>query len=157
MRDMYSDAYLKRTDSINDTVINEFTNGHKEIIQMMSQPDKIEIYFAIMEIEAWFLGMYSLFERLNSLLKIEYIKDELGYDLSIINPQNTFLKPSDFVKCVFELVGRKYKKSISDVESICIKMNKEDFDNAFENGRCDSFKVFFYNVLNSVANSSPSI
>ena len=145
LRDMYSNAYKKRTSStINDAVTREFIDGPKEIIQMMSKPDKIKIYFAIMEIEAWFLGMYNLFKRLDSSLQIGYIKEELGFDISIINPQNDFFKPSDIVANVLQLVGRKYEKSESDVESICSIMNKDDFNNAFENGRCDSFKIFFF-------------
>ena len=158
LRDMYSDEYINRTSStINDTVTKEFINGAKETIQMMSKPDKIKMYFAIMEIEAWFLGMYNLFKRLDSSLQIGYIKVELGFDLSIINPQNDFLKPSDIVENILQLVSRQFNKSESDVEGMCKIMNKDDLDNAFENGRCDSFKIFFCGVLNSVTNSSPRV
>lgn len=157
LRDMYSDAYIKRTSStINNKVTKEFIANYKATIQMMSYPDKIKMYFAIMEIEAWFLGMYNLFKRLDSSLVIRYIKEKLGFDLGIINPQDEFLKPSDIVDNILQLAGRQYKKSESDVERICSIMNKDDFDNAFENGRCDSFKVFFYEVLNSVTNSPSS-
>jgi len=158
LRDMYSDKYVIRTSStIDNAVTEEFINGAKETIRMMSKPDKIKIYFAIMEIEAWFLGMYNLFERLDSSLQIAFIKERLGFDLSIINPQNKFLKPFDIVKNVLQLVGRQYNKSESDVEGICKIMDKDDFDNAFENGRCNSFKIFFYGIQNSVSNSSPNV
>jgi len=78
LRDMYSENYRKRSPrKIDDTLTREFVkNAHKEIVKM-SEPARIKIHFAIMELEAWFLGMYNIFERLHSALNINYIEDKL--------------------------------------------------------------------------------
>jgi hypothetical protein len=149
LRDMYSEKYCKRSPrEINKNVTRAFIEkAHKEIAKM-SEPARIKMHFAIMELEAWFLGMYNIFERLNSALNINYIKKKLGFDLSTIDPQIEFFKPADIVDKVLQLVNSQYKKSEHDIESICSKIDTNDFSNAFENGRCISFKNFCDEVLN---------
>ena len=149
LRDMYSEKYRKRSPGkIDENVTRAFIeNTHKEIAKM-SEPARIKIHFAIMELEAWFLGMYNIFERLNSALNINYIEENLGFNLSTIDPQIEFFKPADIVDKILQLVSSQYKKSKDDIESICSKIEMADFSNAFENGRCVSFKNFYDDVLN---------
>lgn len=149
LRDMYCEAYCKRAGTrINDAITVEFINGAQETIGNMSDPNKIKMCFAIMEFEAWFLGMYSIFERVEPTLTVAYIEENLGFDLSVIDPQVEFFKPADKVSNILGLVGREYLKSGHDIESICSKMEIADFSKAFENGRCSSFKDFCDQVLN---------
>lgn len=148
LRDMYSGEYRKRSPGrIRGTVTRAFVeNAHKEIAKM-SEPAKIKIHFAIMELEAWFLGMYDIFELFNPVLSINYIEENLGFNLKTIDPQVTFFKPADTVDDILQLVSLRYKKSYDDVERICSKIEKAGFSNAFENGRCDSFKTFYDEIL----------
>ena len=61
LRDMYSQAYREISpEVIDDNVIQQFIDGAHHSIAMMSQPDKIHFHFAIMELEAWWLCMYTL-------------------------------------------------------------------------------------------------
>jgi hypothetical protein len=69
----------------------------------MSNPIQIHFYFAIMEFEAWLLAMYENFEKINSLLTIEFIKNNLGYDLSMIDPQIEFFKPSNEIRKILKI------------------------------------------------------
>ena len=65
LRDMYSERYCRRSSRlISNSVTEMFLNCWRTIIQTMSEPSKISIHVAIMELEAWFLGMYSIFERI---------------------------------------------------------------------------------------------
>ena len=57
-----------------------------------------------------------------------------------------FYKPSKVLKDIFELVGRRYRKSQDDCESICSRIEISDLDNAIENERCKAFEGF-YNVI----------
>ena len=149
LRDMYSEKYLKRSPSgIDNSVTMAFTNSWNSTIQRMSNPSKIKIYIAIMELEAWFLAMYNIFSRINSRLSVDYIEKELGFNLANIDPQTEFFKPTEEVDRIFQLVGPPYKKSEHDVESICSRIDINDFSNAFENGRCISFKNFYDEILN---------
>ena len=94
LRDMYSEAYEKLSRGvINDDISNQFIQNHNSTIQKMTYQDRIKLYFAIMEIEAWFLAMYDIFQRIDSVLTIEYIEEKLGFDLRRIDPQGEFFKP----------------------------------------------------------------
>ena len=104
--------------------------------------DKIFIIFSIMELEAWFLGMYNIFEKIDTRLSVEFIENQLKYNLKDIDPQNIFYKPSRELDRILSLIGLRYDKSFSIVEKITFIMEHEDFINALENGRCKSFYIF---------------
>lgn len=144
LRDMYSEAYKKLSRGvINDDISNQFIQSHNSTIQKMTYQDRIKLYFAIMEIEAWFLAMYNIFQRIDSALTVEYIEEKLGFDLRRIDPQEEFFKPSNQVRDVLLLSGRQYDKKESDIENITSKMILADFDNAVENNRCECFDTFY--------------
>ncbi len=147
LRDMYSDAYLKRSRIIDDSVTNSFISKHNETIKGMSNHDKIFIFFAIMELESWLLSMYRLLERFNPTLNCEHIERELGFDLSKINPETKFFHPTSTFKNILSLAGKTYKKSKDQMESILSNMIREDIDDALEEGRCSqSFDLFLSKV-----------
>ena len=147
LRDMYSEVYKKLSPgAINDDISNQFIQSHNSTIQKMTYQDRIKLYFAIMEIEAWFLAMYNIFQRIGSVLTVEYIEEKLGFDLRRIDPQEEFFKPSNQVRDVLLLSGLQYDKKESDIENITSKMELVDFDNAKENGRCERFNSFYQDM-----------
>jgi hypothetical protein len=149
LRDMYSEEYKKRSPGrINQNVTRVFIENADKTIEQMSEPDRIKMLFAIMELEAWFLGMYNVFERLNPELTVGYIERELGHNLSAIDPQTEFFRPADIVNDIFSLISGRYKKSYGEIESICSKIEINDFHNAFEGGRCESLKKFYEEMQN---------
>ena len=148
LRDMYSENYHKRAGSnINDQVTNAFINEWERVIQEMSDPSKIKIHVSIMELEAWFLGMYSIFERINDKLSVDYILDKLGFDLRSVDPQKEFFHPKVKLVQVLDLVNLKYDTSRDHIEKICNQIKPEDFNEAFERGRCSNFKDFYGEIL----------
>ena len=152
LRDMYSDAYRRRSSSkIDDSVTNSFISKHNETIQGMSNPDKIFIFFAIMELESWLLSMYRLLERFNPTLNCEHIERELGFDLSKINPETKFFHPAKHLANILALAGKRYKKSKDHMESILSNMIREDIDDALEEGRCSQSFDLFLSKIRSVS------
>lgn len=148
LRDMYSSAYEKRSPgAIDDNVSREFIHRSKSAINSMTHGSMVRVYFAIMEIEAWFLAMYNLFQELNPVLSVDHIKHELGFDLRTIDPQKAFFKPSDQLQRIFALVGCRYAKKKGDIESIARRMSLEHFDCAKENGRCRCFDDFYQEIM----------
>jgi len=148
LRDMYSAEYDRRsTGVINDRISNMIIQRHNETIGGMVYFDRIKLFFAIMEIEAWFLGMYTIFEKINASLTEEYIKRCINIDLKNIDPQTEFYKPSDQVRNIFLLCGREYKKKQGEIESICSNITPSDLDVARENGRCKCFDNFYREIL----------
>ena len=152
LRDMYSEEYIKRSpNAIDDNISNAFVNGWKLTIQNMSDPTKITLCVAIMELEAWFLAMYHIFERINTDLNVEFIEKELGFNLTSIDPQSEFIKPSEIVDRIFQLVGSQYNKKEHDVEMICSRINAKDISNIKAKGICDTF-IDFYEELSKLIN-----
>lgn len=149
LRDMHSQKYSKRSGGVIDEGITRiFIENANMTIKNMSNPSRIKMHFAIMELEAWFLGMYNMFERLNPALSIDYIEGELGFNLSVIDPQTEFFKPADIVGNILQLIDWQYKKSEHDIESICSQINTNDLCDAFKNGRCSSFRDFYEEMSN---------
>ena len=144
LRDMYSGEYVKRSPGvINDQISNIIIQRHNQTIGDMTHFDRIKLYFAIMEIEAWFLGMYNLFSKIDSVLTVEYIKDKLGIDLTNSDPQKEYYRPSNQVNSIFQLCGREYKKKQGEIECICSNIDSSDLDAARENSRCACFDDFY--------------
>lgn len=147
LRDMYGQEYTKHSPRvINKQISNMIIERNNQTIKGMTYFDRIKLYFAIMEIEAWFLGMYNLFQKIDSLLTVEYIKQKLGIDLKSVDPQKKFYKPSNQVRSIFQLCGREYKKKLNEVEGICCNMDSSSFDNATENNRCMCFADFYKEI-----------
>jgi len=144
MRDMYCDEYDRRSGgAINEDVSRQFIDEHERTIQSMSNPDTITVFFSIMELEAWFLAMYNVFKKINPTLTVDYIERQLTYNLRNIDPQRKFYRPTNEIKKIWQLCGLNYRKSDDDAEKITRRMEISDFENAFENGRCESFKRFY--------------
>jgi hypothetical protein len=150
LRDMYSENYRKRADrKIVPAVINKFIKNSKDTIRKMSSPDKIFFHFAIMEVEAWFLAMWKVFERLYAMLTVQYIAKKLHFKLDQIDPQVQFVNPSREVEQIFELVGSKYGKTRGDIEAICSRIEQSDIQAILASSRCQSFKGFYTDIISS--------
>jgi hypothetical protein len=150
LRDMYSEKYLKRSGrKIVPDVISQFIENAKSTIQKMSSPDKIFFHFAIMEVEAWFLAIWAVFRRLNTLLTVRYIEQKLSFRLDQIDPQIQFVNPSREVERILGLIGRKYDKTRGDVELICKQIEHSDIQTMLASGRCQSFKGFYTDIISS--------
>jgi len=148
LRDMYSAVYEKLSPGlINDRVSRKLAQSYNLTIQNMTYSNKIKLYLAVMEIEAWFLAMYNIFQKIDSKLTVDFIKQNLGIDLKNIDPQIEFFKPSNQVQDIFGLHNMAYSKKKSEIESIVSKMDLSDFDNARENNRCSCFATFYQEVI----------
>ena len=149
LRDMYSEAYVKLSPEVIDgDVSNEFIRKYNLTIQKMTKSSRIKLFFAIMEVEAWFLGMYNLFGKIDSMLTSAHIEEKLNIDLRSVDPQSEFYRPSEIVHLILELCGRGYGKKEDEIESICRAMSMEDYDDARKSDRCKSFDDFYRNIVN---------
>jgi len=144
LRDMYCQAYHKRSPGIiRNELSRQFIDNHNNVIQMMSKPDHIHLFFSIMELEAWFLSMYGIFKKIEPILTPEHIEDQLGYNLREIDPQTAFYRPSNTIRDVLALCGERYTKSADEIEKITQAIDIDDIRSGFENDRCQSLKDFY--------------
>jgi hypothetical protein len=142
IRDMYSAHYRERSHTICDEVNGQFTDAANRVVQELKNCDSIVICFAIMEIEAWVISMYSLLEKVNPVLTVEYIDSKLGFNLRDIDPQHRFFHPSDELKNILKLVGQNYRKSQHDTEKLTSRVDLDDVEAGIRGGKCTSFKGF---------------
>ena len=142
LRDMYSRAYRKRAQCVDSSIIQAFIQAQQAVIQDMSHSEKIQVFFAIMELEAWFLSMYNLFQKIDPRLTCSYIEKQLGFDLKTTDPETEFFHPANELAAILDLAGIKYNKSFGQMESISSKMERADINAVAESGHCNSFKLF---------------
>lgn len=149
LRDIYSAEYRMQTNFIDSAIINKFIDGVDNSLNDKAKcRSKIFFHFAIMELEAWFLGMGHIFEKLNSILTIEKIKDEIYYDLKIVNPEDIFVQPSKIIGKILGIIGQKYSKHFIDIKKILKNISEDDYWGLQKEGKCKSYKQFFLDISN---------
>ena len=126
-------------------IVLEFIEGANETIEQKSiKPQNIKFHFAIMELEAWFLGIPKLWERKG--ISNQSIKEKIGFDLSSTDPEKTFLHPTEIVKDILKIISEPYRKQASEVESLVSYIEKQDFEDLQNSQKCNSFKEFTSNL-----------
>lgn len=152
LRDMYCAQYRKKSPGkIDDRVSAMIIENCELVVQNMRYNDRIKVFFAVMELEAWFLGMYNLFTRISSLLSVSYIKDNTMIDLKDVDPEREFYRPSHELNVVLNLCGMEYKKKKGEIENIGKNMVATDFIDARENARCEHLGKFLEEIKGTVS------
>ena len=146
LRDMYSKQYRESSITIDDNITTRFIDGFNNQISKMLQPAKIKFYFAIMEIEAWFLALTSVLEKIDNRLTVDFILTNLNIDLNSIDPEKEFFQPSETLDKIYKLIDKGYKKKEDDVEAILSKIEKEDYQDLNDIFKCNSFSKFFSEI-----------
>lgn len=149
LRDMYSDEYeslSKKKGIIDQEATSLITAKVQDEINKMSHPNLIKLHFAIMEIEAWFIGMIDVLHRVDSRITPDFIKSKLSFDILTIDPQLSFKKPSSDLSKIYTLVGKTYDKTRACLESLMSKMQKKDFYNLYSSGKVSHYNNFFKDV-----------
>jgi hypothetical protein len=152
LRDMYSKDYRelnsKSPGKINSELIQKFTDGAASTVNgKSSRPERIFIHFAIMEVEAWFLGMYQYLERHHEALTSDHLLKEIGLSLENCDPETEIYHPTTTLDSIYQLVGERYGKSRSEIEAILSLVEKDDLLALAASGKCASFARFYADLL----------
>ncbi|MDZ7898882.1 MAG: DUF4276 family protein [Arcicella sp.] len=144
LRDMYSNDYVSamgQPRGIKPDLNLKFIDGiNKTLGQKAIKPQNIDFHFAIMELEAWFLGIENLWK--NKGIDTQKIKETLSLDLSEIDPETIFLHPTEAIKDILKIINQPYRKQASEVESMMGCIEKQDFEDLRNSQKCNSFKEF---------------
>jgi hypothetical protein len=91
LRDMYSREYreIVQNHAIDSATNQKFIAGAREQIKSAN----IYFSFAIMEVEAWLLGLRKAFEKMDQKLTSAFIEENLKYNLDVLNPEEAFFHP----------------------------------------------------------------
>jgi hypothetical protein len=99
-----------------------------------------------MEVEAWLLGMNRLPMVIDSSLTAVSIKESLDIDLSQ-DPEMSIYHPAVVLKSIYNLSGKTYGKHTDDTEKIISQLLREDFEQLYSSGKCQSFQQFVDAIL----------
>ena len=65
----------------------------RAVLKSAANGDKVVFHFAIMEVEAWLLGMHDYLLSVDKRLTGDYIKESTGIDLDA-DPEKTIVHPA---------------------------------------------------------------
>lgn len=147
LRDMYSEKYKEglRRSAIDKTRNDLFIQFAQTAIDDRHLTDLVHCHFAIMEVEAWILGMGWYLQKVNSQLTPEYLASDLKLDLNK-DPENYFYHPSKRLKKIYGHIGLYYSKREDQVHSIMSHIEKTDFQMLLDLDKCASFNAFVDNL-----------
>lgn len=151
LRDMYSRQYIRDAGKreIVETVNQQHIESVREVLKGIEGGMFVDFHFAIMEVEAWFLGMPEFIGKLDERLTPEYIQQNVGLTLDD-DPEKTVFHPAKIVGEIYALVGKHYDKHQSDVSSIMARLTTEDYLRLIESGKCSTFRTFAESLLGTV-------
>lgn len=148
LRDMFGDDYHKevKSRSIDQEVSQRFIDGYRKTIIDSCYRDILRFHFAIMEVEAWFLGMYRFLTTIDESLTPDLIMREIGLDVTA-DSEVIYYHPAKVIDDIYKLAGKQYGKHESDVQKITASLSKEDYLNLMNSNKCRSFGDFANDVL----------
>ncbi|MFA6466563.1 MAG: hypothetical protein WCV71_01760 [Patescibacteria group bacterium] len=151
LRDMYSEEYNILTSRMDKkSAIEEMLLTNKNNIATLKYKKKVKIFFAVMEIESWFLGLYNFFEKINKKLTVDHIKTKFGLDLENIDAEKQCNKPANEVKRILASVGVNYNKDRDICNKIVGNITKEDYIDLAGRGKVDSYGYFYKEIINYI-------
>lgn len=136
LRDMYSAKYESLSPCTIDKAVNtQFIDATQDAIKRKGYADRMYVAFAVMELEAWILGMHTLLEKVDKRLTCANIASQLGIDLSTVCPETEFYHPTIQLGQILDLAGIKYNKSIDQMEKIFAQLSRDDLAAALKDGK----------------------
>lgn len=141
LRDMYSKVYREVSPGEVSLDLNiEFVESAKHAINQHYTDDRVQIHFAVMEIETWMLALIECWKRDITDEKIEeYIYPNC--DLEKI------YHPTEVMKAITSSTGDAYDKHSGQVNAIVANITKDDYLNLFASNQCPSFNEFIKDLL----------
>jgi len=129
LRDMYCQQYRNHAKhhAIDENLNQKFKKAVQEEIDKSPVAANISFHFAIMEVEAWMLGL----------------RGKSGE----ADPETTFFHPCDQLRTERQSEGKNYDKSESDVESVCSDFSKATYEWLLTSTKCQSFKDFIAAIV----------
>ena len=146
LRDMYSKEYREtvKDHTIQPEINQRFIDGVKQQIKNSC----VKFHFAIMETEAWILGVSNIFQKIDIQLTPDFIKNQLDFDIETTDPETTFFHPAKTLSEIFECAGLSpYSKSKQEINQIMGHIEKDDFIQLRDAHKCNSFKTFYESVI----------
>lgn len=106
LRDIDSQEYEEyKKDHCRDEAIQKVEEGVLRGLSSVTFDMEVKIFYAVTELEAWFLALHKIFPQIDSRLTNNFIKTSLGLDLENIDPEKNLEKPSDDLLAILALIN----------------------------------------------------
>ena len=146
LRDMLSETYRDLVDAhkVDNDVIEKIQSVQWNAIErLLSKNTKdVRLCYAIMETEAWVLGLSEFFEMIDERLTHDFIQKNLNLNLKTLNPETDIYNPATTLNRVFNLVGKSYGKKQGEIDALISPLNRNAYESFLERDKCNSFNVF---------------
>ena len=141
-------SHFKANNPIKTSMVTPvaFENAMKDVLKDVENGSFVDFHFAIMEVEAWFLGIPGFTEKLDERLTREYVQQNVGIDLET-DPEKMVFHPAAELGKIYALAGKQYDKHASDVSAIMSQLTPDDFLKLIGSGKCQTFKAFAESLL----------
>lgn len=145
LKDVFGKAYEALVNSSPIVDRGKIENLHHTQIDIINpNGNDLRLHFAIMEYEAWMLGLIENYIRSKGRT-IDNISKELNIDLCI-DPEEVY-HPFNLVRRIYQACGSDYHKHEDDALSFLSLLAKDDYESLRISGRCSSFSKFLDSLL----------
>lgn len=112
----------------------------------------MEMVIAVREVETWFIGEYTHFQRVDKRLDKSKINRYLGFDISMVDAE-TIEHPAKTLDEIYRLVGKTYIKRRWQVQRIVKKLDINFMENEVSREAKSLHKLM--NILESIKDNYP--
>lgn len=155
LRDMYSQDYSNKVRTspkqIDQQLNMRYIENTRKVLANHPQAHLLRIHHAIMEVEAWLLGMPSCLLGLNSAMTIDYIRSQ-GYSfVDDQDPETTIFHPAaEIAKLGRSLNIKPYDKHDYEIINMCKHLERSDYESLMKSGKCQSFNQFAQDLIGTI-------
>ncbi len=152
LRDLEAEDYSKkRYSSIQDAIaaIREATRKALEV-KRCQNPEKIDLFFAVMEIESWLLAFESAIAKWGRMTEQDVQQMLAGQSLEAI------ASPHLIVERIADAAGRIHPKSYDAVTSLVSSILREQIERVYTSSQIPSFTQFWDRFVGLSAEAATS-
>lgn len=152
LKDMYCQRYDQLSSGkIDINTTNKFVQDHQSELAPLNNSSKIIVFFAVMELEAWYLCFIKALNKIglteNKINPI--LKSKINKTLDEIDPEVLFFKPSKILKDIYKQLENKNYDKVSFSYKLCKYLDLDDINAIYSKNRLLYFRKF-YDFLKSL-------
>src|SRR5260221_6164336 len=142
LRDLYCQDYHKRSPNVIDQAVGDkIIKSAQDTINSLGLGTSINLFFSVMEIEAWYFGFSAALGRLG--YTTANINSILGIDLLIIDPEKEFYKPKAELEKIHSRIKSTPFREVRFAHAISNEVTLPEINSVIGSSKLSHFKFFF--------------
>lgn len=152
LKDMYCQQYDQLSNGkLNKNLTDKFIQNHQSELNALNNTSKIIIFFAVMELEAWYFGFIKILSKIGlSETKINLVlQSKYKKNIAEIDPELLFYKPKTLLKEIYKQANNKNYDEVGFAYQIGKNIDLSDLSNLYTTNKLSHFRKF-YDFLKSL-------